>query len=267
MIHARAGFVQLIGTQGPVLTRLWGAEPLDAMHWAPHDGAHQAGPQRTVFVAPLLLGRLRLGSLGFLLPGTFAQGSAHVLALVDAVAEMLDSAVLSFLALSDGHAPLERLDELATSDDFAPHARLGRYELLHPLGTGGMAQVMVARTLGPGGVSRLVALKRILPRLADDEVMVRQFHDEARLGLLLDHPNLLTVYDFGSVAGSFFIAMELVKGVDLNQVIYWKHGPLPLPWSPRCCAKRSRACTPRTSSRVKTATCWGWCTETCRHTT
>jgi serine/threonine-protein kinase len=90
-----------------------------------------------------------------------------------------------------------------------------------------MAQVMVARTVNPGGVSRLVALKRILPRLADDEVIVAQFLDEAKLGMRLNHPNLITFYDFGSAAGSFYMAMELIKGVDLDHVIYWRHGPLP----------------------------------------
>ena len=73
--------------------------------------------------------------------------------------------VLSFIALSEGQTPLERLETLAEAGDFAPRARIGKYELLHPLGTGGMAQVMVARTVNPAGVSRLVALKRILPSL------------------------------------------------------------------------------------------------------
>lgn len=56
-----------------------------------------------------------------------------------------------------------------------------------------------------------MALKRILPQLADDRVIVQQFHDEARLGMLLAHPNLVTTYDFGTSGGSFFIAMELVR--------------------------------------------------------
>jgi serine/threonine-protein kinase len=80
--------------------------------------------------------------------------------------------------------------------------------------------------VNPGGVSRLVALKRILPRLADDEIIVNQFLDEAKLGMRLNHPNLVTFYDFGNAAGSFFMAMELIKGVDLDHVIYWRHGPL-----------------------------------------
>jgi serine/threonine-protein kinase len=189
--------------------------------------AGRGGARSTVFVAPLTLGRIRLGSMGFVLPGTFDDGGAQVLALVTTVAEMFDSAVLSFIALSEGQAPLERLDELAAKGEFRPRGRIGRYELLYPLGTGGMAQVMVARTVNPGGVSRLVALKRILPRLAEDESIVAQFHDEAKLGMQLNHPNLVTIYDFGSAGGAFFIAMELIKGVDFDSIVYWQHGPVP----------------------------------------
>lgn len=229
MIHARGAFVQIRGGEGPVLTRVWGSEFFDVTTWSAYRGAVPLGDQRTVFVAGLTLGRIDLGSIGFLLPGTFDGGGTHVQALVEAIGEILDSAVLSFLALSEGHTPHERLDELAEAREFGPRARLGKYELIEPLGTGGMAQVMVARTLGPGGVSRLVALKRILPRLADDEVIVHQFLDEAKLGMRLSHPNLLTIYDFGSVAGTYFIAMELVRGVDFDNLIYWRHGPLAPP--------------------------------------
>ncbi len=226
MIHARGAFVQLLGAEGPVLTRVWGTESFDVTAWAAYRGAVPLGDDRTVFVAPLDLGATQLGAMGFLLPGRFGDGGKHVLALVEAVAEILDSAVLSFIALSEGHTPLERLEELASHGEFRPRARLGKYELVHPLGTGGMAQVMVARTVNPGGVSRLVALKRILPSIADDENIVAQFLDEAKLGMRLNHPNLITIYDFGNASGSFFIAMELIKGVDLDHVIYWRHGPL-----------------------------------------
>lgn len=229
MIHARGAFAQLLGPSGPALTRVWGNEYFDVTTWSQYRGAVQVGDRRTVFVAPLTLGRTTLGTLGFLLPGTFEDGGSHVLALVEVVAEILDSAVLSFLALSDGHTPLERLETLSDAGELSPRGRIGKYELLHPLGTGGMAQVMVARTLAPGGVSRLVALKRILPRLADDPVIVNQFLDEAKLGMKLSHPNLVTVHDFGSAGGSYFIAMELIRGVDLDQVIYSRHGPVAPP--------------------------------------
>ncbi len=220
MIHAKAAFVQLRGTEGAVLTRVWGTDLYDISPWVSAVGPVAITNDRTVFVAKLTLGNIELGSLGFVLPGTFSDGGAQVMALVEAVAEMFDSAVLGFIALSEGHSPLERLDELQAEGNLRPKARLGKYEMLYPLGSGGMAQVMVARTVSPGDVSRLVALKRILPRLADDEVVVSQFLDEARLGMKLNHPNLVTIYDFGQIASTYFITMELIKGVDFDRVVY-----------------------------------------------
>lgn len=227
MIHAKGAFVQVLGSGGPVLTRTWGGEYLDAGQWAGQPGVHPLPNRRTLFVKPLTLGTTLLGSIGFALPGEFPDSAPQVLALVEAVAEVFDSAVLGFIALAEGAPPLERLDELSEAGEFRPRARIGRYELLHPLGTGGMAQVMVARTVNPGGVSRLVALKRILPRLAEDENIVQQFLDEAKLGMRLSHPNLVTTFDFGQAGSTFFIAMELIKGVDFDHVVYWPHGPLP----------------------------------------
>jgi len=226
MIHARGAFVQILGANGPVLTRVWGNEYFDASEWADHRGAVPLGNSRTLFVASLNIGKIALGSIGFLLPGTFDEGGPHVLALVDTVAEILDTAVLSFIAIADGDSPLEKLETLADSGELRSRARLGKYELLYPLGTGGMAQVMVARTVAPGGVTRLVALKRILPRLATEQIIVDQFLDEAKLGMKLNHPNLITFYDFGNAAGSYFMSMELVRGVDLDTVIYSRHGLL-----------------------------------------
>ncbi|MBM4780563.1 MAG: serine/threonine protein kinase [Archangiaceae bacterium] len=227
MIHAQSAFVQVKGTQGAVLTRVWGSGLYDLMRWVDARGAVRVDDEHTVFVASLDIGKLELGSIGFVLPGHFSDGGLQVMELVGTIAEMFDSAVLSFIALAEGHTPGERLDELSQAGEFRPNARIGKYELLNPLGTGGMAQVMVARTVNPGGVSRLVALKRILPKLADDEVIVKQFLDEAKLGMRLNHPNLITIYDFGQGNGSYFIAMELVAGVDFDHVVYWPHGPLP----------------------------------------
>lgn len=230
MIHAKGAFVELRGTDGPVLTRLWGQVPADVDRFAQYEGAVVLQESRTLFVSQLELAEVRLGAIGFILPGRFEGGGKHVMALVDAVSEMLDSAVLGFIALSEGHTPLERLDELHQGDDFRPRARIGRYELVTPLGTGGMAQVLVARTTGPQGVGRLVALKRMLPHLTDKPELVDQFLDEAKLGLKLQHPNLVTVHDFGQAAGGgYFIAMELVRGIDFDQLIYENGERLALP--------------------------------------
>jgi serine/threonine protein kinase len=95
--------------------------------------------------------------------------------------------------------------------------RFGSFLLFDRIAAGGMAEVFIASPLH--AVGRMVALKRMLPALAQDEHHVTMFLDEARLTARLDHPNLVTVYDYGRHGGTFYISMELVLGRDLEQVI------------------------------------------------
>ncbi len=229
MVHAVAGFVSLKGTQGPVLTRVLGELGVDVFEAAKWTGPHRVEGGRMLFCTRLTLGKLDLGTLGLAVEGRFEDGGKLVMKLVEAIGEQLDSAVLGFLALMDGRSALERLDDLAVDDDSTPvmRGRIGRYEVVTPLGTGGMAQVLVARARGPEGLGRLVALKRILPHLATDPIIVQQFLDEARIGLRLSHPNLVTVFDIGEAQGAYYIAMELVRGVDLDRLLKVMKAPLP----------------------------------------
>jgi serine/threonine protein kinase len=97
--------------------------------------------------------------------------------------------------------------------------RLGRYELLEPLGAGGMAEVFRARSVGPGGFERQVVIKRILPHSAGDPELVAMFVDEAKILGLLHHPNVVQVYDFGEAEGTLFLALEYVDGPSLSRVM------------------------------------------------
>jgi serine/threonine-protein kinase len=90
--------------------------------------------------------------------------------------------------------------------------RLGPYELLRRIATGGMAEVYVARRAGPHGFQKTVALKRILPQYARDADFVAMFVDEARVCARLTHPNIVQVFDFGEQEGELYMAMELVDG-------------------------------------------------------
>jgi len=98
-------------------------------------------------------------------------------------------------------------------------ATLGRYELLQPLGVGGMAQVFKARALGPGGFQRDVVVKRILPEHGRDSEFIRMFVDEAKILGMLHHPNVVQVYDFGEDNGVLFLALEYVEGPSLSRVL------------------------------------------------
>ena len=102
--------------------------------------------------------------------------------------------------------------------------RLGPYELVERLATGGMAEVYLARRAGPHGFSKLVAVKRILPQLARDQDFVAMFVDEARVCAQLCHPNLVQVFDFGEHtepghAPESYMAMEYVDGTTTARLI------------------------------------------------
>ena len=97
--------------------------------------------------------------------------------------------------------------------------RLGEYELVRRIATGGMAEVYEARRPGAHGFAKRVALKRILPQLAMDQRLVRMFCAEARVHAALTHPNLVSVLDFGEADGELYLVMEYVDGVSLSEVL------------------------------------------------
>ena len=97
----------------------------------------------------------------------------------------------------------------------------GKYLLLDRINVGGMAEVWRGKMAGGlGGIERLVAVKRILPNIAEDEEFVTMFMDEARLTVQLAHANIAQIYDFSfeRVHNSYFIAMEYIPGKDLRAV-------------------------------------------------
>ncbi len=96
--------------------------------------------------------------------------------------------------------------------------RFGNYEILRKIATGGMAEVFLAKQTGIGGFERLVCIKRILPHLGEQEDFINMFQDEARIAANLVHPNIAQIYDIGRVQGSYYIAMEYVKGEDLRRI-------------------------------------------------
>ncbi|MCY1015943.1 serine/threonine-protein kinase [Pyxidicoccus sp. MSG2] len=93
-----------------------------------------------------------------------------------------------------------------------------RYRLVRLLASGGMAELFlgVART---EGFERAVAIKRMLPHLAQEPDIARMFLAEARLAMLLQHQNIATVYDVGQGPGGLFLVMELVDGWDLGVLL------------------------------------------------
>jgi serine/threonine protein kinase len=98
-------------------------------------------------------------------------------------------------------------------------AHCGRFEIIGPLATGGMADLFLARAGGIDGFELLAAVKRMRAHLAANPEFVRLFLDETRLAAQLRHPNLVQVYDAGHDGGSYFFAMEYVHGRDLRALL------------------------------------------------
>ena len=95
---------------------------------------------------------------------------------------------------------------------------LGRYALLDRIGEGGMAEIFTAVSFGSGGFRRSFVVKRLRPEMATNPVAVSHFIDEANLASTLVHPNIVPVFDFGEVAGSYFLAQEYIVGRDLGRL-------------------------------------------------
>ncbi|HLL20677.1 MAG TPA: serine/threonine-protein kinase, partial [Kofleriaceae bacterium] len=113
----------------------------------------------------------------------------------------------------------------------APEA-FGPYLIYEELGAGGMAQVHRAEVIGIEGFKRSVALKRMLRHLAEHRDMVAAFVREARLASYMRHRNIAQTYELGKVGDVYFIAMELIDGRTLRDVL--RHcgqttGPMPVP--------------------------------------
>lgn len=94
----------------------------------------------------------------------------------------------------------------------------GEYEILDSLGIGGMGEVLLCRKTGPQGFEKKVVLKRILPQYAADQPRLEMFLGEARLAARLNHPNIVNIFDLGSVEEEYYIAMEYVDGWDLSKI-------------------------------------------------
>ena len=96
---------------------------------------------------------------------------------------------------------------------------LGSYQLLSQLAVGGMAEIYVARTHGVGGFEKLVALKVIHPNFSADPDFVQMLVDEAKLSVQLTHANIVQTFDLGRVDEQYYIAMELIDGIDLYKLL------------------------------------------------
>ncbi len=104
------------------------------------------------------------------------------------------------------------------SDDPYRGEQIGKYQIITQLSMGGMAELFLGFTAGPGGFRKYVAIKRILPDVRSNETFVRMFLDEARITAAFNHPNITQVFELGQEDDGLFLAMEFIAGQNLDQL-------------------------------------------------
>lgn len=97
-----------------------------------------------------------------------------------------------------------------------PGTRLGPFEIIAPIGAGGMGEVYRARD---GRLARNVAIKVLPAALSADADRLQRFEQEARAASALNHPNIVTIYELGREGASHYIAMELVEGKTVRELL------------------------------------------------
>jgi serine/threonine-protein kinase len=110
----------------------------------------------------------------------------------------------------------------------ASRRRAGRYVLGDLIGRGGMAEVFAGRALGSHGFQKPVAIKRLLPELATDDVFVSRLIAEAKLVVGMQHGNLVSVIDLAREDDDVFLVMEYVDGPSLRELLRARPRPLPI---------------------------------------
>lgn len=98
-------------------------------------------------------------------------------------------------------------------------AKFGKYELLDKIGTGGMAEIFRAKSVGPDDFEKILVIKRVLPEFARNKAFIDLLVAEAKVTSLLNHPNIVQIHELGDVDGTYYIAMELVDGTDLLNLL------------------------------------------------
>jgi hypothetical protein len=127
--------------------------------------------------------------------------------------------------LTDRYLEKKRARQL---EEFEKSGRIGPYILTKKIAQGGMAELYLAKHIREDGFRRIVAIKKILPHLAQDPDFVKMFIREARLAAMLQHPNIVQIFDLIKIHNSSFIAMEYVDGKNLAEIMAHEKEGLPI---------------------------------------
>lgn len=177
----------------------------------------------------LLLG-LVTGKSAMIAPGTSAGLVPASSSAASSVHQLATAQTAASMGAAGTPAAIDSLQGFTTSN-LGPGRMIGRWEVIRRIGSGGMADVYLARARGEGGFEKQVAVKVMHPHLARNERAVEHFLDEAKLAARITHPNVVQIQDLGKIGNDYVIVMEYVDGVDLEKLLAAARAsqrPLPL---------------------------------------
>jgi TonB family protein len=148
-------------------------------------------------------------------PAAAAPAAAKPSFTTEKIAAIVDKMPVSSPVLATGPPAPVHVEEEEPKDG----VKFGQYVLLEKIAVGGMAEVWKARMRGVEGFQKIVAIKKILPHLSDNQDFIEMFIDEAKLAAQLNHNNIIHIYDLGKIQSSYYIAMEYVDGSDLKTIL------------------------------------------------
>lgn len=169
------------------------------------------------FFKPIIFSDVEIGRVGVVLSAAqLNQG------LNRARFFYLSAVILAIILLGVVFVWLDRRAKtkaLKISQDIKSMQRIGPYILQRKVARGGMAELFLADYVRRDGFRRKVAVKRILPHLAGNKDFINMFTREARLAALLQHPNIVQIFDYGKIENAYFIAMEYIDGKNLGEIL------------------------------------------------
>ena len=121
-----------------------------------------------------------------------------------------------------------RVRIIKTTKEIEGMTRLGPYVLKEKVAQGGMAELFLADYIRSGGFRKKAAIKRILPHLSENKDFINMFTREARVAALLQHPNVVQIFDYGKIDKAYFIAMEFIDGKNLGEILSSLEQGLPI---------------------------------------
>ncbi len=103
--------------------------------------------------------------------------------------------------------------------DLNDFGQFGRYQLIRRISLGGMAEVFKAKSYNESGFEKIVALKRLLPSISENDDFIQMFLQEAKIASRLDQENICRIYELGKVEKDYYLTMEFIYGHDLRQLL------------------------------------------------